>query len=833
MLYLRKLPWVALVSVLLGPLMLHAEDPQPIGNKMFRVAWLQDQAGSDATVQPETIQPETSLEPEADLLQSTRTQLTSVRSSEDSLFDVSLPDLDFGSAAVTKEVVREQLPAERVSVAGGAISGPSNVVLGFESTVRATTDAGDLLESSLSNTATYNRQESPIVNQTRIRGYRYDQIRVTNSGAAWFPIRPDFDTPLSRFDSSIVRDVITVKGPYAVRNGPGFSFIDIALEDTPRYDCPQWGGHAKLLYHGNGEQWYARKSFHGGSQFSGWRIGYGHSGGVDYEAGDGSLIGASYKARDIDFAYGFDITSNTSLEFNYIRNDLTDVQLAGQVNDFEYLKSDGFSLLYTMEDQDRFDRLTIHSWYNASSFAGSDRNKAPSGGNFPGGLSNLNEFFVSPADPNISGLISLVTVGENSSKGVRSAMSWFGENDDQFTLGWDYLDVNQDYRHGFTGPTRITAEDATNPRYIENGGPVNFGVPLASQQDFGLFADSTVGLGEFVTLRGGTRLDFVDSTATRVVTPRPVDPLLSDSVIDPGPSPDQSFTLAAAYLTSEFILSRTWSADLGVGYAERAPSPTELYAERTFLNVIQQGGYFAPIGNNFLEKEKLVQIDLGVTGDYDFLQLGARAYHGWIDDFITARPTIDPTATPATIDRYLDPVFANTQARTWGAESYASLAITDQISAFGVFSYTGGRDDTISTPLWGIAPLETVLGVRWEGAKCRNEPVPWGVEYSVRMVDAQDRINFGRDIAVLPRGAYDPERTTPAFTLHHVRGYYRLNRALSLVAGIENIGDALYREHLNSITDLSGGRRATRAGVLDGGVLGRGRNIYIGIQSRY
>lgn len=804
-----------------------AQESTPL-SRFVRASWLQEQAGPEAPVQPD-IEPELQAAPEETL--PTQTQPVSL-SDTSSLFDASLlDDIDFGSPVESKQTFIDQLPPERVAAVGGAIAGPSNVVLASEASVRATTDTGDLLGSSLANTGVYTRQESLIINQTRIRGYRYGQIRITNAGAAWFPIRPDFDTPLSRFDSSIVRDVVTVNGPYTVRNGPGLAFIDVALQDSPRYECcGQWEGYSKFLYNTNGDQWYGRQSFQGGGPNAGWRIGYGHAGAVDYEAGDGTLIGGSYKARDLDLAYGYDLSADSSLEFKYLRNDLTDVQLPGQVSDFEFLKSDGFDLKYVLENQERFDLFTMHGWYNQSSFAGTGRYKAPGGGNIfpPGGLPGLND----PAGtttPPLPGDVILVTTGENSSAGFRGAMSWFGDDEtEQLTVGTDYNVLRQDYRHGATGPD-AAAIDFPN---TDLGGAIDFGVPLAEQQDFGLFADTALHHGEYVTLRAGTRVDWIDSTATAVTTPRPTSP--PDSVIDPGPNPDQSFALFAGYLTAEAALDPNWTGDVGVGYSERAPTPTELYAEMPFLNIVQQGGFFAPLGNNELKKEKLFQIDVGLTANYDDVQFGIRGYHGWVDDYITLRSNLINPPNPAL--PFTDPSFENTQARLWGGESFGNVQWTDRISMFGAISYTGGRDDTLNIPLWGIAPIDSTVGIRLEGLARCGRPKPWGLEYSVRMVDSQNRVSSGAG-AVNAAFGLDPERITPSFTLHDIRGYYRLSRGVSLVGGVENLADELYREHLNSITNISQGERGADPGVasadLTGGVLGRGRNFYFGVQATY
>jgi len=66
---------------------------------------------------------------------------------------------------------------------------------------------------------------------------------------------------------------------------------------------------------------------------------------------------------------------------------------------------------------------------------------------------------------------------------------------------------------------------------------------------------------------------------------------------------------------------------------------------------------------------------------------------------------------------------------------------------------------------------------------------------------------------------------TQGFVTHDVRGYYRLNQALTFIAGVENLGDAFYLEHLDSRLNLNS--------LALNGVYRRGSNAYFMIQAEY
>ena len=95
----------------------------------------------------------------------------------------------------------------------------------------------------------------------------------------------------------------------------------------------------------------------------------------DYSSGDGTGIPSSFKARDVYVAIGRDLTPDSSLEFNLLRLDETDVEFPGQAFDMDFLVTDGFEVEYEIENQRYFDRASIEAWYNRTRFAGNARNK--------------------------------------------------------------------------------------------------------------------------------------------------------------------------------------------------------------------------------------------------------------------------------------------------------------------------------------------------------------------------------------------------------------------------------------------------------------------------
>ena len=675
----------------------------------------------------------------------------------------------------------EGLSSARQADLGGGIA--ANVVSGDEVTFLGSTDTGDLLSSSIFNTGVYSSQVSPVITNARVRGYRFGEIRTTLNGAAWFPVRPDADTPLSRFDSNIVQDVAIIRGPYNVRLGPGFAFIDVSLRDTPRYSNGfQMEAVSKASWDTNGEQWYVRQSVQGGNSDRGWRIGYAHRGGSDYTSGDGRALASGYNVGDVDLGYGLDLSEDSSLEFNYIRAEMTNVETPGQVNDFRYLISNGFSLRYLLEDQMYFDRLSIQGWFNQSDFVGTAKNKVTFAGD--------PAFFLPPVNPAFPDRFARVnSFGDTASAGFRAMMSWGDVESNVLTAGMDGSFVHQTYLEK-----------------REANGVIDFGLPKSRQNDPGLFLDDQIKVTEDLTLKTGARLDWIysDSEPTATVDARSLS--LNTNV----PLP-QSFSLGSGYASAEYRADEELTFTAGIGYGERAPTLTDLYADLPHLSTMQEGAFFVPHGDLTLEKERALQTDFGFVQKSERFQGGFSFFYAQVDDFITYDvPHLPPPSGP----HEQHAIGVNRDARFVGGECFGNYKLSEPLSFFGTLSYVQGKDLERDEPLWGIAPLDSRVGLR----VIDDLEQRWGAEYNVRIVDNQDRLSTVGFVG---------EQATPGFHTHNVRAFYQVNKSVSLIGGCENIGNITYREHLDTRLDITTGADPAR------GIVRRGSSFYFALQAQY
>jgi len=637
--------------------------------------------------------------------------------------------------------------------------------------VADSTDATDLLADS--DVANFDRVFlNPIMSRPVIRGYRLGNIRTTANGALFDPIRPDLDTPLSRFDSHIVKNAVVIEGPYSVRLGPGIAFVDVQLSDSPRSQNGfKMSGSTSLGYDTNGDRWNGSQFVEGAGADYGWRAGYTQRIGVDYQAGDGTNFGSDHDLRSWFLGYGKDLRAGTSIEFNYFRSDLDNVVLPAQVYDVDSMQTDAFTVSLTDECTCWYDRWNLTAWYNESAFAGNSFNK-------PGGVG-------------IAGLVPFLnafTIGDNNSIGARSITTWGDENTiSRVSIGADFVRTRQFY--GETGGDALG-----NANFF-------FGLAPTHTDDAGLFVDGSVNVTDRLTVNAGGRVDFVNTTANFF----DLVPVTNNGIASF--NGDENFTLGAGYVTADYELNSVWSLDAGFGVSQRAPNGTELFAASPFLQLLQQGGQAFYVGNSNLTEETVMQVDGGVNAEYCDFRGSFKVFGSYVDGFITPG--------------FFSNQFVNENVNFVGGQAHGEYDINSSMSLFASARYVEATNRSTGTPLWGIPPLTSRVGIRI------NQPCPqprWGFEYAITVVDNQDKLGTA-GFPAFNNNQFGFEQATPGYNVHNIRGYYRLTDNTTLTAGVLNFGDATYQSHLDSRVDLTGGN--------PGGIFREGIDYYMAIDSRY
>jgi outer membrane cobalamin receptor len=204
---------------------------------------------------------------------------------------------------------------------------------------------------------------------------------------------------------------------------------------------------------------------------------------------------------------------------------------------------------------------------------------------------------------------------------------------------------------------------------------------------------------------------------------------------------------------------------------------------------------------------------VGVTTQQDDIRGGARAYHSWVQDYIT-------------FDLLSNSAYAmvNTpHATLQGCEAFGECDLLPRLSAFGTLNFVEGRDESRDSsisrqrllidpdatpdersepidpitgePIGGpagnahenlpvIAPLWSRLGLRLHNVA---EDSPWTIEFAANVSDAQEHV------ATSLR-----EQTTSGYATYDILCYRRMTQYLTLSGGVRNFTDKNYQTYFDT-----------------------------------
>lgn len=635
----------------------------------------------------------------------------------------------------------------------------------------AIADTGALLQASTNVQTVKVQQRSPVAFNPHIRGYNVNQIYASGDGALWIPVREDLDSMLSKIDPSLIREMAVIPGPYGLRYGPGFSFIDVVTSPTPRYDCYEGHNRFGLTYHGNGERIYGRDTFYGGNSDYGFIINYGNRTGNDYAPGGNapiSLLPSSYHNQNFDGQLGFDLSEDSDIEFRYSRMDQTNTEYAAQFFDVKSLETDAFNVAYNYESPVWDRKSRVEAWYNATNFAGDTTRKRQQ--NFP--VIERVDAALNVAQGVTDASLLGTTSGDISSAGARTMTVWGVDERPQLALGADFRHLNQALVEHYD---------------VSGAAPLNFdtNLPRAQGYDPGIFAELTLPATSRWTTKIGGRIDYYGTTADasqlRANTSLPGITPTDTSVLN------QNDVLLAFYLTNDYKVNDNTVIQIGGGHAQRAPTLRERYSDGLFLAILQSG-FSRVIGNPSVRKERAWQIDAGIDYEDDIWLGKLHAFGSWIDDYITYQGNL---VSPPLGARLLQTI--NTDYATLaGVEASGEVNVTPMLSTYGSISYVDGRDHGIDRALPQISPLQARIGVRWHDPADQPQ---WGTDFGFRIVDNQKMVGFVH--AVGGGSPVQVETPTGGFMTAYLRGYYNITENMNVVGGIENLFDRTYLEHLD------------------------------------
>jgi len=269
---------------------------------------------------------------------------------------------------------------------------------------------------------------------------------------------------------------------------------------------------------------------------------------------------------------------------------------------------------------------------------------------------------------------------------------------------------------------------------------------------------------------------------------------------------DQNFDNIDVVLKATRPLNASTDFNIGLGRKNRAPSYQELYL---WLPMQSTGGLAdgrTYIGNLDLDSETNHEITLGLDWSAGDFYANGQIFFRKVDDFIQGTPSTNMTANMlSTMMSGQDPLqFNNIDAELYGLDGRYGMVLNDSWRLDGVLSYVRGEDKDGNDNLYRIAPLNNRLTLTWEQEKLSTNLE--SVLYASQSKTA----------------AYNDEEKSAGYGLLNLYSQYQLSSDLRINAGIENLLDKDYVDHLtgynrNGDSDIPVGDRLP----------GRGRNFFV------
>jgi iron complex outermembrane receptor protein len=351
----------------------------------------------------------------------------------------------------------------------------------------------------------------------------------------------------------------------------------------------------------------------------------------------------------------------------------------------------------------------------------------------------------------------------------------------QLKLG---VDTQNNIHTGRTGAAPGYAGDYTLKARVKD----------AEFKDVGVFGELHQGVSDASRVIVGLRVDSWEAADARTMVMRS----MMTSVMNPTANKTRKETLTSGFARYELDVNEGYTAYVGLGQTSRAPDYWELFSSESMTT--------ASAFNT--KSEKTTQLDVGMNHRGGALSASVSAFYSKIADFNLIQSNVAKGMDPVKVTRNVD-------ASTYGAEAGVVYQLAEYIKVDGSLAYVHGNNDTDGTALGQMSPLEARIGVNYDNKV-------WSFGGLVRGVAAQDRVAVnqgniaGQDIAA-----------SKGFAVLSLNGGWRINKAAQLTAGVDNLLNKTYAEHISRAgTMVSGFTQTTRVNEV-------GRNLWVKVNADF
>lgn len=577
------------------------------------------------------------------------------------------------------------------------------------------------------------------------RGMFGSRLKLLSNGGEMLGACPNrMDSPSSYISPDTFDKLTVIKGPQTVLWGPGASAATVLFEREPeQFSEPDYRINGSLLTGSNGR--FDRNLDAAAGNAQGYaRLMANSSQADDYDDGNGDTMPSRYDKWNTDVALGWTPDADTLVELTAGRGDGY-ARYAGRGMDGSQFQRESLGLRFEKTDiGETFYGLEAQVYYNYADHIMDNYSLRSPGGMMP--------------DPTLSRV-------DRRTLGGRLVGTWQW-TDVELKAG---VDAQRSEHRKLMNPSL-----AVNLPVAAAGSDALPWIPDAMLHSYGVFGELSWQLSEREKLISGLRLDLHEAEdQRRLFNSHNASTMKKEDWDNPTAGDTRRDTLYSGFVRYEEELTSlpaTWY--VGLGHAERFPDYWELFVSNP-----------GPVGTvqpfDSVRPEKTTQLDVGLQYAKGPLEAWVSAYAGLVEDYILF------SYVPGVMPGMLRAEVSNIDATIAGAEMGASYRFTSNWKGDASLAYAWGKNRSDDRAMPQIPPLEGRLGLTYE----RDN---WSTSGLWRVVASQGRVAENQGTVV----GKDFDESA-GFGVLAVNGAYRLNKNLKLSAGVDNLLDKAYSEHLN------------------------------------
>lgn len=571
-----------------------------------------------------------------------------------------------------------------------------------------------------------------------IRGQREHQINVLLDGAGVANACPNRMDPPTSFGNLAGYDAVEVsKGVTTLTRGPGGSGGRIELTRNTFERAAEAGVQSRfgVATSSNGltDQSSADVLVSDGNAYG--RVIGQIGNGENYEDGNGDEVPSSFKLRSGAIVGGYRVSDETGIEVSIDRNRLLDTRYAGTGMDSIYDNATIYRLDGRLGDlEGPVDALRLEV-----------------------SRANVDHLMDNFSLRELTAPMPMEAPAESHTTTARLTASSRLQRV-ELDYGLDFQRVEQDAQalNAMTGMLAFRQW------------------PDGRTDQFGAFVEGDWQLDDRNTLRGGLRVDRfeseIDTRLDKGIATHPVVPV----AIRESSRGTKSDTEISALLRYHHRFNRNLEGYAGISRTAVAPNLTQKYIALTMRNPDTGAMMLSKVGNPNLDPEAHNQVETGLSWTDDRLVADANLYVDQVDNFILQDRQI-AGLMPVTTS------FRNVDARLYGGELDLSFAMTDWLATRAQLSYVRGRNTSDSRDLPQIPPLSGNLGLHAErGALDGAVVLRWAAR--AEAIDEQSGLDTSE---------------TGGYAVLDLNAGYDIHRNWRLEAGVDNLFDRTYAQHVN------------------------------------